>query len=646
MADMGTIREARSVHEVLRLISAGAAVHAVLEAIVERVARATGFEVVSLSMLNRDLELETTAVAGPTDVLEGLGRRRVPLREAEAELLRAEEWGGLLFVSDRLGAEDDAAWEGDPEGRPWHPGDVLWAPLRTPEGELLGMLSVESPLDGRRPDRDRCRVLETYADLAGVALSNTRYADELEDRLRLAAAVEAIHTAASKERDVAAILNGSAEPVAMALAADALFLRAFDTEDGTGGDTEGGHAVRWPVADRTPAGIVEIVSRNARVAWENRCVETGRIREGGDVTPARHRTSGGTTVVDAGPARVSAAEVPLEGVPHRPVANGVAGWVRRSKAVTASSTDAEQDRLLEFLAPGGAHAVLLAPIGAGADCLGYLVAVRRKDEDWTPYEIEAAAQAARHLGQAVLNARVLERERAVVEQLDALDRYTGELITTVSHELRTPLTSIRGHLEIIQDDPEGAPPESYRVIDRNLERMQGLINDLLTLHKLSDDTPLDRGSVVDLAQVARDAVASLRLRAEEKGLSLALSAPPGPLLIGGDRDELERVALNLIGNAITYTPSGGRVRVECQRSDRFVRLIVSDTGIGISKSDQEELFTDFYRTNNPEALTMPGTGLGLSIVRRIVQRHTGSIRLESDTGEGSVFTVRLPVSHV
>ncbi len=385
-------------------------------------------------------------------------------------------------------------------------------------------------------------------------------------------------------------------------------------------------------------------SVNARLAWENRCVETARVRSSD--SPAAPPS--GSRLLPVGPTEVSAARAPMEGVPHRPVAGGAAGWVRRISAGVSSpaGADADEDGLAQLLQETGVHAVLLAPIGAGTDCLGYLVAVRRKDEEWTPYEVEAAAQAARHLGQAVLTARVLERERSVIDQLDALDRYTGELITTVSHELRTPLTSIKGHLEIIQDDPAGAPEESYNVIGRNLERMQGLINDLLTLHKLSEDTPLDRSSVVDLAQVARDAVAALRVRSTEKGLALALTAPPGPLLIGGDRDELERVALNLISNAITYTPSGGSVQVECQRSDRFVRLIVSDTGIGISKADQEELFTDFYRTNNPEALTMPGTGLGLSIVRRIVQRHTGSIRLESDTGEGSVFTVRLPVSHV
>ncbi len=634
-------RDERSVHGIIRLISAGAHVHAVLDAVVEGVRRVVGFDVVSLSLLNRDLELEPAAFAGPADVRREHAGRRIPLVEIEAELGVAEEWGGLLFVSGSgVGVEDggDRREGRDAPPRPWHPRDTLRAPLRTPEGELLGMLAVDQPVDALRPDQRTCRTLETYADLAGVALSNARYADELEDRLRLAAAVEAIHTAASKESDVAAILEGSAEPVAMALAADALFVRAFDTEDGTDGDA-GGHGVCWPAADPTPPDVIEIVSRNARSAWRNRSVETARVHAEGGTPPAQRRAS-------VGASRVSAAEAPLEGVPHRPVAGGGAGWVRATQPVMPQSSGDEERRLLDFVDPTGEHVVLLSPIGAGADCLGYLVAVRGKAEEWTPYEVEAASQAARHLGQAVLNARVLQRERSVVDQLDALDRYTGELITTVSHELRTPLTSIKGHLEIIQDDPVGAPAESYDVIERNLERMQGLINDLLTLHKLSDDSPLDRSSVVDLAQVTRDAVASLRLRAERKGLSLALSAPPGPLLIGGDRDELERVALNLIVNAITYTSSGGSVRVECQRSDRFVRLIVSDTGIGISKPDQEELFTDFYRTNNPEALTMPGTGLGLSIVRRIVQRHTGSIRLESDTGQGSVFTVRLPVSHV
>ena len=106
------------------------------------------------------------------------------------------------------------------------------------------------------------------------------------------------------------------------------------------------------------------------------------------------------------------------------------------------------------------------------------------------------------------------------------------------------------------------------------------------------------------------------------------------------------MALNLVGNAVKYSRRGDTVTVSTERTERFVRLVCHDTGIGISKADQEELFTEFFRSTNPDALTQPGTGLGLSIVRRIVQRHGGSIRLESDLGVGSTFTVRLPLSRV
>ncbi|MCW2852930.1 MAG: Signal transduction histidine kinase [Nocardioides sp.] len=232
----------------------------------------------------------------------------------------------------------------------------------------------------------------------------------------------------------------------------------------------------------------------------------------------------------------------------------------------------------------------------------------------------------------------------LVGQLEALDHYKSDLISTVSHELRTPLTSITGHLELIEDDPASAPPHSFRVIGRNLERVMALIDDLLTLKKLTDaDVPTASG-VVDLHQAALDAASLIRPLAVDKGVALTVLPHGGPLLIGGDRDEIERVALNLVGNAVKYTPAGGSVTVSTERTERFVRLVVHDTGYGISQHDQEEVFSEFFRSTNPDALALPGSGLGLSIVRRIVQRHGGSILLDSALGTGSTFTVRLPLS--
>jgi signal transduction histidine kinase len=627
----------RPIYAIMRRISAGADVRSVLEAVAEGAAQAVGFEVAAISYLTGDLELETVAVAGSDAAREQLVGGRVPLAEMETELAMADRWGSLLFIpAERFDGTAPPGWipEVATAGAPdaWQPEDTLRSPLRSAEGELLGMLGVDLPVDGRRPGRARREQLEMYADLAGLALSNARRASELEDQVRLARAVEAIHTNAASSLDVGHIVDSSAVPVAEALRADRVWLRAFDSD---GELTGGGRDATHPPGQGTPTppALIEIAARSAREAWA-----AGRVR-----TSRLDQTAPGTVRAGAAPGIAGLAG----GEDRVLVAGGAAGWVRHRPTGTVERGAEEQRKIAEFLRPMGARFLLLAPLGAGTDCLGYLVAVRGEGrEDWSAHEVAAATQVARDLGQAILNSRMLEREQLVVGQLESLDRYKNDLISTVSHELRTPLTSIAGYLELIEDEADGASAASFAVIHRNLERVLALIDDLLTLKKVADaGRPID-ATVVDLHQIAIDAAAVLRPRAEDAGVVLQVAPCPGPLLITGDREELERVALNLVGNAVKYTPAGGRVDVWTERYDRFVRLICRDTGLGISKSDQEEMFTEFFRSTNPEALAAPGTGLGLSIVRRIVQRHGGSIRLESELGRGSTFTVRLPLSHL
>ena len=640
------VGDLRPIYQIMQRINSGADVESVLTAVAEGVAQAVGFQVAAISYLTRDLHFQVAAVAGSAEARELLLGARVPLAAMEAELLLAEQWGSLLFIpaerldGDVLGwipperAADDLTVP-DPER--WRPEDTLRSPLRSPTGELLGLLSVDLPADGRRPDQARRELLEMYADLAGVALHNARRATELEEQVRLATAVEALHGSAARTLDAKRIVQGSVAEIAKTLGADHVWLRAFG-----GGEGISGHGARWPRDAVVPASplLMEVVSRAARTAWSTGDVALARLDDDGMVGSAESEPV--TTLTD----RALFPAAPSLALGERiPVAGGVAGWVPRP-ATRQDPADPEHRLLVDYLRPIGAGTILLAPVGAGPDCLGYVAAVRRVGSgDFSPYEVQAAGQIGRNLGQAILNARLLERERVLVGQLESLDHYKSDLISTVSHELRTPLTSITGHLELIADDPGSASEASFRVVFRNLERVMTLIDDLLTLKKLTDsDSPAPVSTVVNLHQAALDAVAALRPAAGEKGVALTVVPHGGPLLISGDKDELERVALNLVGNAVKYTPSGQRVTVSTERTDRFVRLVVKDTGMGISKSDQEELFTEFFRSTNPDALAQPGTGLGLSIVRRILQRHGGSIRLESDLGEGSTFTVRLPLS--
>ncbi len=644
------VGELRPIYQIMRRINVGADVRSVLEGVAEGVAQAVGFEVAAISYLTRDLRFEIVAVAGSAEAREQLVGTSVPLAEMELELDMADQWGSLLFIpAERFAGTPTTGWIPalDPDvgaqhgADRWRPEDTLRSPLRSPDGELLGLLAVDLPVDGMRPDQARRELLEMYADLAGIALHNARRATELKEQVRLSTAVEAIHSNAAQSLAVEHIIDRTVEDIARALRADTLWLRAFGDEDAS----DRALGARFPAPedeDESPsATVLDVVARAARAGWASGTVALARVDSDGSGRSTENAPFSGL-----GGETLSTTSSTLDGVEKVPVAGGTAGWVRR-RAATQGAPIAEQQALLQFLRHTGARTTLLAPLGAGPDCLGYLVAVRSDgDVEWSPHEVRAAGQVARNLGQAILNARLLEREQVLVGQLEALDHYKSELISTVSHEMRTPLTSIAGHLELIEDAPAQATAASFQVVRRNLERVLSLIDDLLTLKRLSGTANLPTQSVVDLHQVAVDAVSAFRMRAEDEGVTLTVLPHGGPLLISGDRDELERVALNLVGNAVKYTPAGGSVTVSTERSERFVRLVCHDTGLGISKADQEELFTEFFRSTNPDALALPGTGLGLSIVRRIVQRHGGSIRLESDLGVGSTFTVRLPLSRV
>lgn len=286
------------------------------------------------------------------------------------------------------------------------------------------------------------------------------------------------------------------------------------------------------------------------------------------------------------------------------------------------------------------HATV-SPMRVGADMLGYVVVMRTADQpSLTPVQRDALAEVGRALGQMVLNARLRSTEQLLVAELQELDRYKGELIATISHELKTPLTSIMGHTELLEDG--GAPAQSLRAIARNAQRLQGLIDNLLSYSRVQERRQAAR-RVVDLADLVDEVSEPLAIQVERNSLGWEVVRPSEPVTVVGDPEELRRVVENICGNAVKYSRAGGRVTVRVDRDAHHARIAVTDQGLGISRQDQAHLFSPFHRSSNPEALSVPGTGLGLAISRRIVELHEGSIEVASVLGEGSTFTVRLPL---
>jgi PAS domain S-box-containing protein len=241
----------------------------------------------------------------------------------------------------------------------------------------------------------------------------------------------------------------------------------------------------------------------------------------------------------------------------------------------------------------------------------------------------------------------LEKERLAADRLRQLDTAKNEFVSTVSHELRTPVTSIVGYTEMLADgspvpvDPQQLP--LLETIARNGDRLISLCNDLLSLAGIDNGGTVWDRSVVDLRELAHQTEESLRPMVRNRDLNVAFELPDEPIPVLGDAVQLERVMLNLLSNAVKFTPDRGRVSTRLWEADGEAWLTVADSGIGIPQEEQDALFQKFFRSSTAQAMAIQGTGLGLSIVAGIVAAHGGRIGVDSTLGEGSTFSVRLPL---
>jgi signal transduction histidine kinase len=226
-----------------------------------------------------------------------------------------------------------------------------------------------------------------------------------------------------------------------------------------------------------------------------------------------------------------------------------------------------------------------------------------------------------------------------------LEQMKDEFVSTVSHELRTPLTAIKGFIELVADGDAGPLSEAQReflqIASRNTDRLGNLINDLLDINRIESQQFEIRLETTDLGMVLEDVVATFRPLAETKGLQFESRIDPLPQLLG-DAPRLVQVFSNLVSNAIKYTPQG-EVGLRARRAQAGIEVVVYDSGIGLSREEQAQLFTKFFRGRNPVVTDTGGTGLGLVIAKAIIERHKGRIEVASVPGEGTHFRVLLPV---
>ena len=238
-----------------------------------------------------------------------------------------------------------------------------------------------------------------------------------------------------------------------------------------------------------------------------------------------------------------------------------------------------------------------------------------------------------------------------ITEIQRLETVRSDFVANVSHELRTPLTAIRGYVETLLQHPPSDPADANQfltIIDRHSERLSRLTEDLLVLSDLESGTRKMTSRPVEAGQLVQRVLEVFWDRAAKRKVSLSYSFSSGLPLILGDYDRLQQLFINLVDNAVKYTPSGGSVTITAThthlgaQADAWVEIAVADTGAGIAEKDLPRLTERFYRVDKARSRELGGTGLGLAIVKHIVLAHGGELKIESAINHGTTVRVLLP----
>jgi PAS domain S-box-containing protein len=231
-----------------------------------------------------------------------------------------------------------------------------------------------------------------------------------------------------------------------------------------------------------------------------------------------------------------------------------------------------------------------------------------------------------------------------VTEVRRLEQMRRDFVANVSHELRTPMTSIQGFVEALldglADDQESHDRYLHVILDESV-RLNRLINDLLDLSRLETGQLSWPMEAVNLPVLIGQVVAKMQPQLDQQNLTVNMDIPEGLPPVWGNRDRIQQVMINLLGNAVSFTPSGGMISVAAAEYNEGVHVSVSDTGVGVPLEEQERIWQRFHKVDKARTRRLGGTGLGLAIVRQIIDAHGGTVGLESVPGQGSTFYVTL-----
>jgi signal transduction histidine kinase len=461
--------------------------------------------------------------------------------------------------------------------------------------EPIGAIAVGRLERGAFPDK-QIELLKTFADQAVIAIENVRLFKELEARTgELTRSVDQLTALGEISQAVSSTLD--VETV-----------------------------------------LQTIVSRASQLAGADGCA----IYEYDDATGAFHIRA--THNLD--PVLVET----LRAAPLRK-GEGAMGRAAETREPTQvadiAAPGAYQSHIRDTLLGAGYRALLSVPLLREGEIIGSLSLNRHTPGEFPPEAVEVLKTFATQSALAIQNARLFREIADKSRQLEVASQHKSEFLANMSHELRTPLNAIIGFSEVLAErmfgDVNDKQAEYLQDILESGRHLLSLINDILDLSKIEAGHMELEPADFDLPSAIDNALTLVRERATRRGITLGCTIDEQLGLIRGDERKVKQILLNLLSNALKFTPEGGRIDVGGRLDGEMAEVSVTDTGIGIAPTDQEAVFEEFRQVGAAERKA-EGTGLGLALSRKFVELHGGRIWVQSEVGHGSTFTFTLPLN--
>jgi len=573
--------------EILRVISASPTdLQPVLDALVKSAARFCGAEDASIFQLHGE-SLRADAHHGPVPQFADL---RVPVVRGMVAGRTVLERRTVHVVD--VQAEADEFPEAAAFAREFGFRTILSAPLIR-EGAPLGVIQLRRAEANPFTDK-QVALLQTFADQAVIAIENVRLFNELQARTsELTRSVDELRAlgevgqAISSTLDLRTVLSTIVTRATQLSGTDAGVIYEYDEQR-------------------------ELFVPRATAHLEAEIVET--------MLAAPVRKGEGAT------GRLAEVQAPIQ-LPD----------------ILEAPTES---RVRDVLVRAGYRALLAVPLVREDHLIGGLTVIRKATGEFAPEVIDLLRTFATQSALAIQNARLFREIEEKSRQLELASQHKSEFLANMSHELRTPLNAIIGFSEVLTErmfgDLNEKQEEYLKDIYTSGTHLLSLINDILDLSKIEAGRMELELTDFHLPQAIDNALTLVRERAGRRGIALQQSVEEHLGEIRGDERKVKQVLLNILSNALKFTPVGGRVEVLARVVDSMAEISVTDTGVGIAPEDQEAVFEEFRQVGTAEK-KVEGTGLGLALCRKFVELHGGRIGVTSQVGVGSTFTFTIPV---